>query len=122
MARRVPLSDPDAAIAALKADGGVILTGFATALEVEQVNADAQPYLDAILKGVSRLLLPCPTKPFSPQAPPILLKHGPSAFLLFLSHVAEECQKLKRKTKDIGANDSGRRNDPQFHVLYLLMP
>ena len=57
MAQRVPLTFPEAAIAALKADGGVILTGFANLAEIEQVNADAQPHLDEILAKVSLLLL-----------------------------------------------------------------
>ncbi len=57
MAQRVPLSSPEAAIAAIEADGGVILTGFASPGEIEQVNQDAKPYLEAIIKDVRLCIL-----------------------------------------------------------------
>ena len=53
MAQRVSLDSPEAAIDAVKADGGVILTGFASQAEIQQVNADARPYLETIFKDVS---------------------------------------------------------------------
>ena len=52
MARRVSLNDPDLAIKIIKEDGGVILTDFTTTALVEQVNADAAPYINAIVKEV----------------------------------------------------------------------
>lgn len=52
MARRVTLQDPTTAIKYLREDGGVILTNFSTIDDVEKVNADAAPYIDAILKDV----------------------------------------------------------------------
>ena len=52
MARRVSLNDPDLAIEVIKEDGGVILTDFTTTTLVEQVNADAAPYINAIVKEV----------------------------------------------------------------------
>lgn len=56
MARRTPLSNPHSAIDILKEDGGVILTGFTTPSEVEKVNADAAPYINAIVKDVINLI------------------------------------------------------------------
>lgn len=52
MARRVSLNDPDLAIKIIEEDGGVILTDFTTTTLVEQVNADAAPYINAIVKEV----------------------------------------------------------------------
>lgn len=52
MARRVSLNDPDLAIKIIKEDGGVILTDFTTTALLEQVNADAAPYINAIVKEV----------------------------------------------------------------------
>jgi len=59
MACRVSLQDPIAAIECLEADGGVILTGFSSLEDVEQVNADAAPFIDAIVDEVS----PCHNRP-----------------------------------------------------------
>lgn len=53
MASRVPITDVAKAIHCLEEDGGVILTGFATVREVETVNDDAAPYLEAVAKEVS---------------------------------------------------------------------
>lgn len=55
MARSVPLSDTNTAIKYIEEDGGVILTGFTNRTDVEQVNADAEPYISAILKDVRKL-------------------------------------------------------------------
>ena len=52
MARRVALHDPTTAIKYLREDGGVILTNFSTIDDLEKVNADAAPFIDAILKDV----------------------------------------------------------------------
>ena len=52
MAQRVPLQDTAAAISCIERDGAVILTGFTTQADVEKVNSDAKPYLDAILQEV----------------------------------------------------------------------
>lgn len=40
MARRVPLDRPEEAIRVVKEDGGVILTGFTSAGQVDKVNQD----------------------------------------------------------------------------------
>ncbi|KAL8992808.1 MAG: hypothetical protein Q9169_006823 [Polycauliona sp. 2 TL-2023] len=48
MACRVPVTDVPGAIHCLQNDGGVILTGFATQVEVATVNDDAAPYLEAL--------------------------------------------------------------------------
>ena len=53
MARRIALNDPESVIKAISEDGGVILTDFAIPLDVERVNNDAAPYIQAILKNVS---------------------------------------------------------------------
>lgn len=53
MARRASLHDPTTVIKYLEEDGGVILTNFTTIDDLERVSADASPYIDAILKGVS---------------------------------------------------------------------
>jgi hypothetical protein len=53
MARRTPLTNPDRAIQILKEDGGVILTGFSSVSNVEKVNAEATPYIDAIVEDVT---------------------------------------------------------------------
>lgn len=63
MARRISLTNPDRAIEILKEDGGVILTGFAKAEDVEKVNADAAPYIDAIIKDVISLVAARQQKP-----------------------------------------------------------
>lgn len=55
MARRVPVSDTKTAIQYIEEDGGVILTGFTSREDVEQVNADAEPYIRAILEDVRKL-------------------------------------------------------------------
>ncbi|KAL9576390.1 MAG: hypothetical protein Q9212_007137 [Teloschistes hypoglaucus] len=47
MARRVPLNDPDRAIQVIAEDGGVILTGFSSVEDVQRVNEDAAPFLEA---------------------------------------------------------------------------
>ncbi|KAL8658897.1 MAG: hypothetical protein Q9202_007382 [Teloschistes flavicans] len=47
MARRVPLNDPDRAIQVIAEDGGVILTGFSSVEDVQKVNEDAAPFLEA---------------------------------------------------------------------------
>ncbi|KAL8785047.1 MAG: hypothetical protein Q9195_008807 [Heterodermia aff. obscurata] len=52
MARRVTLHDPTTAIKYLREDGGVILTDFSTIDDLEKVNADAAPYIEAIIKDV----------------------------------------------------------------------
>ena len=52
MARRVPMTDTNTAIQYIGEDGGVILTGFTSVRDVEQVNSDAEPYISAILKDV----------------------------------------------------------------------
>ena len=52
MARRVTLHDPATAIKYLREDGGVILTNFSTIDDLEKVNADAAPFIDAIVKDV----------------------------------------------------------------------
>lgn len=54
MARRVPLSDPATIIRYIEEDGGVILTGFSSVAHVQNVNADAAPYINAILDDVCR--------------------------------------------------------------------
>ena len=56
MARRASLKDPELAIKIIKEDGGVILTNFTTAALVEQVNADAAPYINATVEKVIYLL------------------------------------------------------------------
>lgn len=43
--RRVPLEDVDSAIRAVEEDGGVILTGFTTVEQLEQVAQDIEPHL-----------------------------------------------------------------------------
>jgi hypothetical protein len=53
MARRAPLTEPDRAIKILKEDGGVVLTGFSSVTNVEKVNAEATPYINAIIKDVT---------------------------------------------------------------------
>lgn len=55
MARSVPVSDANTAIKYIEEDGGVILTGFTSRRDVEQVNSDAEPYINAILKDVRKL-------------------------------------------------------------------
>ncbi|KAL8701870.1 MAG: hypothetical protein Q9224_000306 [Gallowayella concinna] len=50
MAQRVSLEDPERVIRAIESDGGVILTGFSNVAEVKKVNADAAPYLEAIIE------------------------------------------------------------------------
>ncbi|KAI4088300.1 MAG: hypothetical protein LQ344_006168 [Seirophora lacunosa] len=64
MACSVPITDVAKAIYCLEEDGGVIVTGFATVEEVNTVNDDAAPYLEAVanerdLKGQSRGTLRC---------------------------------------------------------------
>lgn len=54
MARRVPLNDPATIIRCIEEDGGVILTGFSSIADVQKVNADAAPYINAILEDVCR--------------------------------------------------------------------
>ena len=58
MARKVPLTDTDAAISYIEEDGGVILTGFTSRRDLEQVNSDAEPYINAILNDVRKLKNP----------------------------------------------------------------
>ena len=58
MVRRVPLADPDAVIQAIEEDGGVILTGFSSAEDVQRVNADAEPYINSIISDVNQHLTP----------------------------------------------------------------
>ena len=52
MARRVTLHDPTTAIKYLQEDGGVILTNFSTIDDLDKVNADSAPFIDAIVKDV----------------------------------------------------------------------
>lgn len=59
MARRVPFYDPTVVIRYIEEDGGVILTGFASIPDVQTVNADAAPYINAILENVCKQRL-CP--------------------------------------------------------------
>ena len=63
MIRRVPLHKPDAAIRAIEADGGVILTGFSSVEDVQKVNADAAPFINAILADVNPPLYPASQPP-----------------------------------------------------------
>lgn len=56
MARRVPIDQPDKAIQIIKEDGGVILMDFSSVVDVQRVNADAAPYIEAIVKDVKRPL------------------------------------------------------------------
>lgn len=65
MARRVSLNDPDLAIRIIEEDGGVILTDFTTTTLVEQVNADAAPYINAIVKEVIDLSASIDLYPFA---------------------------------------------------------
>ncbi|KAL9031260.1 MAG: hypothetical protein Q9196_000698 [Gyalolechia fulgens] len=58
MARRVPVTDTKAAIKYIEEDGGVILTDFTSRRDVEQVNSDAEPYINAILKDRASRSLP----------------------------------------------------------------
>lgn len=58
MARSVSISDTKTAIKYIEEDGGVILTGFTSRRDVEQVNSDAEPYISAILKDVRKLNSP----------------------------------------------------------------
>lgn len=53
MACRVPITDVAKAIHCLEEDGGVIVTGFATVEEVNTVNDDAAPYLEAVANEVA---------------------------------------------------------------------
>lgn len=55
MARSVPISDTKTAIKYIEEDGGVILTGFTSRRDVDQVNSDAELYINAILKDVRKL-------------------------------------------------------------------
>ncbi len=57
MARRVPLTDPDRAIQILEEDGGVIVTGFSSIADVDKVNAEATPYINAIVEDVTTPML-----------------------------------------------------------------
>lgn len=52
MALRAPLNDPAAVIDCIKRDGGVILTEFSSATNVQKVNEDAAPYIDALVEEV----------------------------------------------------------------------
>ncbi|MCJ1281397.1 hypothetical protein MMC26_000716 [Xylographa opegraphella] len=58
MIRRVPLDEPNAAIKIIQEDGGVILTGFSSIEEVLRVNADAAPFIDAIINDRKSRSLP----------------------------------------------------------------
>ncbi|KAI4191405.1 MAG: hypothetical protein LQ348_003516 [Seirophora lacunosa] len=53
MACSVPITDVAKAIYCLEEDGGVIVTGFATVEEVNTVNDDAAPYLEAVANEVA---------------------------------------------------------------------
>lgn len=53
MAHRVSLHDPFLAIRRLEEAGGVILTDFTTMEDLEKVNSDAAPFIDAIVQDVS---------------------------------------------------------------------
>lgn len=53
MARRVPLNDPERAIQVIEQDGGVILTGFSSIANVQEVNRDAAPFIAAFKADVS---------------------------------------------------------------------
>lgn len=61
MARRVPLNDPATIIRYIEEDGGVILTGFSSIDDVQKVNADAAPFINAILEDVCRQRLRHPS-------------------------------------------------------------
>ena len=52
MAHRVPFANPSRVIETLEKYGGAILTGFCDPSEVETVNQDVKPYLDAIKEEV----------------------------------------------------------------------
>ena len=52
MARRAPFKDPSTVIQYIEEDGGVILTGFSSITDVQTVNADAAPYINAIIEDV----------------------------------------------------------------------
>ena len=58
MARRVPLHDVEMAIKTIEQDGGVILTGFSSIADIEKVNSDAEPFIQAIKAEVSSASLP----------------------------------------------------------------
>ena len=47
MARRVSLNEPEEAIKIIKQDGCVILSDFTSLEDLQKVNADAEPYLQA---------------------------------------------------------------------------
>ena len=66
MARRVSLHDVKTAIRTIEEDGGVILTGFSTVADVEQVNKDALPYISAIKANVCIHKYTPPTLPVLP--------------------------------------------------------
>ncbi|KAL8753735.1 MAG: hypothetical protein Q9199_004833 [Rusavskia elegans] len=68
MACRVPVTDVAKAIQCLQADGGVILTGFASAVEVTAVNDDAAPYLEAVAKEILNSFLKTTSVPYNDQA------------------------------------------------------
>lgn len=53
MARRAALHDTKSVIQILEEDGGVIVWGFSSAEDIYKVNADAEPYLKAIVDDVS---------------------------------------------------------------------
>ncbi|KAG9241335.1 hypothetical protein BJ878DRAFT_521215 [Calycina marina] len=48
MARRATLSDIDRVIQIVEEDGGVVIEGFSSPEDVEKVNEDVKPYLEAI--------------------------------------------------------------------------
>ncbi|MCJ1404218.1 hypothetical protein MMC11_007443 [Xylographa trunciseda] len=58
MIQRVPLNEPGLVIRAIKEDGGVILTGFSSVEDVQKVNADAAPYINAIVDDRKSRSLP----------------------------------------------------------------
>jgi hypothetical protein len=53
MARHASLKNPEMIIQILEEDGGVIVDDFSSVDDVYKVNADAAPYLKAIIEEVS---------------------------------------------------------------------
>ena len=76
MARRVPLSDPTTVIRTIKEDGGVILTGFSNTSDIERVNHDAAPFINALVEDV-RQSMPRPSHLAHGLILPTSAHHGP---------------------------------------------
>ena len=56
MARRVSLQEPEKACKIVEEDGCCILTDFTSLEDLQQVNADAEPYLQAYHTEVPTLV------------------------------------------------------------------